>query len=148
MPQRVLEEVPGDGAPGYGGHPEHGPRFAVESVQSRPDHGVYGVRQRQPVQPAARDQVAHDWAAGASYGAMWRPKIVTAKHRAVTATSRVADLALDVTGGVGIFPSSGLERPIPGCAARADPLSHRFLTREIVVKAALGLDLDEQPRSG
>lgn len=95
-----------------------------------------------------RDQVAHDWAAGASYGAMWRPKIVTAKHRAVTATSRVADLALDVTGGVGIFPSSGLERPIPGCAARADPLSHRFLTREIVVKAALGLDLDEQPRSG
>jgi len=94
------------------------------------------------------DQVAHDWAAGAPHGAMWGPKIVTAKHRAVAATSRVADLALDVTGGFGIFPASGLERLIRD--ARLGPIhpANRFLTREIVAKAALGLDLDEQPRWG
>ncbi len=94
------------------------------------------------------DQVGRDWAAGAPYGAMWGPKIVTAKHRAVTATWRVADMALDISGGFGIFPASGLERLIRD--ARLGPIhpTNRFLTHEIVAKAALGLDLDEQPRWG
>lgn len=94
------------------------------------------------------DTVAGDWAAGAPHGALWGPKIVIAKHRAVTATWRVADLALDVMGGFGIFPASGLERLIRD--ARLGPIhpTNRFLTREIVAKAALGLDLDEQPRWG
>lgn len=94
------------------------------------------------------ERVATDWVAGAPYGAMWGPKIMTAKHRAVNATWRVADLALDVTGGFGIFPASGLERLIRD--ARLGPIhpTNRFLTREIVGKAALGLDLDEQPRWG
>jgi alkylation response protein AidB-like acyl-CoA dehydrogenase len=63
-----------------------------------------------------------------------------------TATPRVPDLALDVAGGLGIFPASGLERLIRD--ARLGPIHpvNRFLTREIVAKAALGLD--EQPRWG
>lgn len=94
------------------------------------------------------DRVADDWAAGAPHGAMWGPKIVMAKHRAVTATARLADLALDITGGFGIFPASGLERLVRD--ARLGPIhpTNRFLTHEIVAKAALGLDLDEQPRWG
>jgi alkylation response protein AidB-like acyl-CoA dehydrogenase len=94
------------------------------------------------------DRVAADWAAGAPYGAAWGPKIVTAKYRAVSAVARVADLALDVMGGFGIFPASGLERLIRD--ARLGPIhpTNRFLTREIVGKATLGLDLDEQPRWG
>jgi alkylation response protein AidB-like acyl-CoA dehydrogenase len=94
------------------------------------------------------DRVAADWAAGAPHGAAWGPKIVTAKYRAVEAVARVADLALDVTGGFGIFPASGLERLIRD--ARLGPIhpTNRFMTREIVAKAALGLDLDEQPRWG
>lgn len=94
------------------------------------------------------DRVVSDWAAGAPHGAAWGPKIVTAKYRAVTAVARVADLALDVAGGFGIFPASGLERLIRD--ARLGPIHpvNRFLTREIVGKAALGLDLDEQPRWG
>lgn len=94
------------------------------------------------------DRVADDWAAGAPHGAMWGPKIVMAKHRAVTSTARLADLALDIAGGFGIFPASGLERLVRD--ARLGPIhpTNRFLTHEIVAKAALGLDLDEQPRWG
>jgi alkylation response protein AidB-like acyl-CoA dehydrogenase len=94
------------------------------------------------------DRVAADWAAGADYGAAWGPKIVTAKYRAVEGVARVADLALDVIGGYGLFPASGLERLIRD--ARLGPIhpANRFFTREIVAKAALGLDLDEQPRWG
>jgi alkylation response protein AidB-like acyl-CoA dehydrogenase len=94
------------------------------------------------------DRVAADWAAGVPYGSAWGPKIVTAKHRSVTAVARVADLALDVTGGFGIFPASGLERLVRD--ARLGPIhpANRFFTREIVAKATLGLDLDEQPRWG
>jgi alkylation response protein AidB-like acyl-CoA dehydrogenase len=94
------------------------------------------------------DRVAADWAAGAPYGAGWGPKIVMAKYRSVTAVARVADLALDVTGGFGIFPASGLERLVRD--ARLGPIhpANRFFTREIVAKATLGLDLDEQPRWG
>ena len=94
------------------------------------------------------DQVAGEWAAGVPHGAAWGPKIFMAKERATRATARVADLGLDVAGGFGIFPASNLERLIRD--ARLGPLhpANRFLTREIVAKAALGLDLDEQPRWG
>jgi len=94
------------------------------------------------------DRVCGEWAAGAPHGAAWGPKVVIAKERSVEAVRRVADLALDVAGGYGLFPASGLERLVRD--ARLGPIhpANRFLTREIVAKATLGLDLDEQPRWG
>jgi alkylation response protein AidB-like acyl-CoA dehydrogenase len=94
------------------------------------------------------ERTAKDWVDGAPYGAGWGPKLVMTKYRAVNAVTRVADLALEVSGGFGIFPRSGLERLLRD--ARLGPIhpSNRFLTREIVGKAVLGVDLDEQPRWG
>ena len=94
------------------------------------------------------DRVAEEWSEGKPYGGLWGPKIVMAKHRAVEAVWEVADLALDVTGGFGIFPQSGLERLVRDARLGRLHPTNPFLTREIVAKAMLGVDLDEQPRWG
>jgi alkylation response protein AidB-like acyl-CoA dehydrogenase len=94
------------------------------------------------------DLVAKQWSEGAPFGALWGPKIVIAKYRAVEAAWRVADLALEVTGGFGIFPNSGIERLLRDARLGRIHPTNRSVTREIVAKAMLGLDLDEQPRWG
>jgi alkylation response protein AidB-like acyl-CoA dehydrogenase len=94
------------------------------------------------------DRVCREWAEGADHGAAWGVKLAVAKERTTEAVRQVADLALDVAGGYGILPASGLERLVRD--ARLGPIhpTNGFLTREIVAKAVLGLDLDEQPRWG
>ena len=94
------------------------------------------------------DLVAQQWTEGAPFGALWGPKIVIAKYRSVEAAWRVADLALEVAGGFGIFPSSGLERLLRDARLGRIHPTNRSTTREIVGKAMLGIDLDEQPRWG
>jgi alkylation response protein AidB-like acyl-CoA dehydrogenase len=61
---------------------------------------------------------------------------------------RVVDRALDVSGGFGIFPASGIERLVRDARIGRLHPANGYLTREIVAKAALGLDLDAQPRWG
>lgn len=94
------------------------------------------------------DRVAEEWSEGVDHGGMWGPKIVAAKHRATEGAWRVVDRALTVAGGFGIFPASGLERLFRD--GRLGPIhpANPYLTREIVAKAHLGVDLDEQPRWG
>lgn len=94
------------------------------------------------------DLVAREWSEGTPYGPFWGPKIVMAKHRSVEAVWEVADLALEVMGGFGIFPRSGLERLVRDARLGRIHPTNAFLTREIVAKAMLGVDLDEQPRWG
>ncbi len=94
------------------------------------------------------DTVAREWSEGVDYGPAWGPKIVAAKCHAVESAWRVIDKTLDVVGGFGIFPKSGLERLLrDGRLGRLHP-ANSYLTREILAKATLGLDLDEQPRWG
>lgn len=97
---------------------------------------------------ALLDRTADEYSRGVDYGGLWGPKLVLAKHRAVEAAWRVADRALDVAGGFGIFPASGLERIIRDMRLGRIHPANGFLTREIIAKAMLGLDLDEQPRWG
>ena len=94
------------------------------------------------------DLVCREWAEGVDHGAAWGPRIVIAKYRAVEAAWRVADHALEVAGGFGIFPKSGIERLVRDARLGRIHPTNRFLTREIVAKAMLGVDLDEQPRWG
>jgi alkylation response protein AidB-like acyl-CoA dehydrogenase len=94
------------------------------------------------------DLVAREWSMGVNHGPMWGPKIVMAKHRAVESAWRVVDRALDVSGGFGIFPASGIERLVRDARIGRLHPANGYLTREIVAKAALGLDLDAQPRWG
>ncbi len=56
------------------------------------------------------NQVADEWSRGVDHGAAWIIKIVAAKHRAVEGAFRIADRAMDLAGGFGIFRSGPFER--------------------------------------
>jgi alkylation response protein AidB-like acyl-CoA dehydrogenase len=60
----------------------------------------------------------------------------------------VADKALDVAGGFGIFPASGIERLLRDARIGRLHPANAYLTREVVAKIVLGLDPAEPPRWG
>ena len=94
------------------------------------------------------DKVAQDWSDGVNHGAAWGLKIVAAKAHAVEAGWRVVDRALDVVGGFGIFPASGLERLVRDARlGRIHPANTHF-AREVIAKTTLAINPDEQPRWG
>ena len=94
------------------------------------------------------DRLADDWTNGVDHGMGWPLKIVAAKHRSVESAWKVADTALDLAGGFGIFAASGVERLVrDGRLGRIHPASPA-LTHEIVGKLSLGINPDEQPRWG
>jgi len=91
------------------------------------------------------DTIAREWSEGKDYGDAWGVKIVAAKCHAVESAWRVVDLALDVSGGFGIFPASGLERMIRDARLGRLHPANSYLTRELLAKGMLGLDLDKRP---
>jgi alkylation response protein AidB-like acyl-CoA dehydrogenase len=95
---------------------------------------------------ALLDRTCREYTDGVDHGELWGPKLVSAKFHAVEAAWRVADRALDVVGGFGIFPASGIERMLRDARMGRLHPTNAMLTREIVGKAMLGVDLDEQPR--
>jgi alkylation response protein AidB-like acyl-CoA dehydrogenase len=94
------------------------------------------------------DEIAQDWSMGVDHGAAWPSKIVSAKHHAVTAAWKVVDLAMEVSGGAGMFKGNELERLFRDARCGRFHPANTFLTHEIVAKTALGIDLGEQPRWG
>jgi alkylation response protein AidB-like acyl-CoA dehydrogenase len=95
---------------------------------------------------ALLDRTAREYTDGVDHGPLWGPKLVSAKFHAVEAAWRVADRALEIVGGFGIFPASGIERMVRDARLGRIHPTNALLTREIVGKAMLGVDLDEQPR--
>ncbi len=94
------------------------------------------------------DQVANDWSNGVDYGHDWPSKIVSAKYHAVEAAGRIVDMALDMSGGFGMFKASELERLYRDVRCGRFHPANSALVHEIVGKTALGIGLDEQPRWG
>jgi len=94
------------------------------------------------------EQVLEDWSNGVDHGAAWPAKIVSAKHHAVEAAWKIVDLAMEVSGGAGMFRSNELERLFRDARCGRFHPANTFLTHEIVAKTALGIDLGEQPRWG
>ena len=94
------------------------------------------------------DRIAEDWSAGVDHGGWWPAKIVSAKYRAVEACWRIVDLAMDVSGGTGMFKQNELERLFRDARCGRFHPANSLLTHEIVGKTALGIDLGEQPRWG
>jgi len=94
------------------------------------------------------ESVAGDWAAGVNHGATWPSKIVSAKHHAVEACWRIVDLAMEVSGGAGMFRGNELERMFRDARCGRFHPANTFLTHEIVAKTTLGIDLGEHPRWG
>jgi alkylation response protein AidB-like acyl-CoA dehydrogenase len=94
------------------------------------------------------DRVADDWTQGVDHGAMWGARIVMAKHHAAESAWGVVDRAFELAGGFGIFRVSGWERLLRDARLGRIHPANKALTREIVAKSYLGLDMDELPRWG
>jgi len=94
------------------------------------------------------EHVAREWSEGVDHGAWWPAKICSAKMHAVEACWKIVDIAMDVSGGAGMFKSSELERLFRDARCGRFHPANAMLTREIVGKTALGIDLGEQPRWG
>jgi alkylation response protein AidB-like acyl-CoA dehydrogenase len=94
------------------------------------------------------DRVAEDWSNGVDHGATWPAKIVSAKYHAVEACWRIVDMAMEVSGGAGMFRANELERLFRDARCGRFHPANTFLVHEIVAKTALGIDLGEQPRWG
>jgi alkylation response protein AidB-like acyl-CoA dehydrogenase len=93
------------------------------------------------------DAATRDWSEGVAHPD-WPIKIVAAKHRAVCGAFRVVDIALDLSGGFGMFRKSEMERLFRDCRAGRFHPANPLLSHELVAKLALGISPDEQPRWG
>lgn len=94
------------------------------------------------------ERIAEDWSQGVDHGAEWPSKILAAKYHAVEGSWRVVDTGLEVTGGSGVFRSTGYERLMRDARMGRLHPGTSFLTHEVVAKTTLGISLDEQPRWG
>jgi alkylation response protein AidB-like acyl-CoA dehydrogenase len=94
---------------------------------------------------ATLDRFVGDWVDRVDHGADWVPKVYSMKWRAVEAAKRVVDVALDVTGGAGMFTGNELERLYRDVRCGGFHPGNDALTHEVVGQAALGV-LDELPR--
>jgi alkylation response protein AidB-like acyl-CoA dehydrogenase len=94
---------------------------------------------------AMHERFIDDWMAGADHGEQWAPKLVGMKWRAIEAAKRVVDIALDVTGGLGMFRGQELERLYRDVRCGGFHPANDALTHEIVGKTMLGI-AGELPR--
>jgi alkylation response protein AidB-like acyl-CoA dehydrogenase len=96
---------------------------------------------------AHAERIAIDWSVGVEYGAEWGVKLVSVKYHCVESAKRVVDLALDLSGGAGMFKRNELERLYRDVRAGGFHPQSSANVHEIVGKATLGI-LGEQPRWG
>ena len=94
---------------------------------------------------ATLDRFVHDWVNGVDHGEEWVPMVYSMKWRGVEAAKRVVDIALDVSGGAGMFKANELERLYRDVRCGGFHPGNAALTHELVGKAVLGI-LAEQPR--
>ena len=89
---------------------------------------------------ATLDRMLDDFLAGVDHGVMWGAHITSAKWRAVESAKRVVDIALDVSGGAGMFRGNELERLYRDVRCGGFHPANDALTHEAVAKAVLGID--------
>ena len=93
------------------------------------------------------ERTAQDWSNGVAHPD-WLVKLLTAKYKAVEGAWRVVDTAFDLGGGFGIFKKNELERLFRDARLGRIHPANSSLSRELVAKLALGIDLDATPRWG
>jgi alkylation response protein AidB-like acyl-CoA dehydrogenase len=91
------------------------------------------------------ERVAADWSAGVDYGAAWAIKLVAAKYKAVEGAKRIVDVAMDLSGGSGMFKGNELERIYRDVRCGGFHPANSSTVHEIIGKGLLG-NLGETPR--
>jgi alkylation response protein AidB-like acyl-CoA dehydrogenase len=110
-------------------------------------HGVAEISMDIEAMGPHIEAVATAWAEG-NVGPDWFVRLMSMKHKVVEGAFRVADRALDLSGGFGMFKKSELERLFRDARAGKFHPANPMLTHEIVGKVSLGINPDEQPRWG
>lgn len=91
---------------------------------------------------ATLERFVDDVVNGADHGEHWGTKLFSAKWRSVEAAKRVVDIALDVSGGGGMFRGNELERLYRDVRCGGFHPGNDALTHEMVGKAVLGIAAD------
>jgi len=85
------------------------------------------------------DRIAEDWTSGVDHGPLWPAKLVAVKYRCVEGAFRVVDLAMDVSGGRGMFRGDELERIYRDARCGRFHPANSMTVHEVVGKSALGV---------
>jgi alkylation response protein AidB-like acyl-CoA dehydrogenase len=96
---------------------------------------------------AQLEMVTQDWSNGVQHPD-WPIKIVAAKYNAVETAWKIADTALEVSGGFGMFKKSEMERLFRDARAGRFHPANSSLTHELLGKLALGINPDDAQRWG
>ena len=91
------------------------------------------------------ERTAADWSAGVDYGMAWPIKLFAAKYKAVEGAKRIVDLAMDVSGGSGMFKGNELERIYRDVRCGGFHPANSSVVHEVIGKGLLGV-LGETPR--
>jgi len=94
------------------------------------------------------DRIAQDWTDDVDHGDLWPARLVAAKYHCVEGAYRVADLALDVSGGRGMFRGDELERIYRDARCGRFHPANSMVVHEVVGKSALGVLCADGPRWG
>ena len=94
------------------------------------------------------DRVAEDWSSRIDHGPLWPAKLVAVKHHCTEAARRVVDLAMDVSGGAGMFRRNELERLYRDVRCGTFHPANPAFAHEVLGKTALGVLGEPGPRWG
>lgn len=93
------------------------------------------------------EKTAQDWSDGVEHDD-WLIKLLVTKAVAVEKAWNVVDTAFELGGGFGIFKVNELERLFRDARLGRVHPANSSLSRELIAKTALGIDLDTIPRWG
>jgi alkylation response protein AidB-like acyl-CoA dehydrogenase len=110
-------------------------------------HGVAEMRMRLDTIDAYLSRTVSDWASGVEH-ADWPVRLVSTKYVCVNAAYEVVDIALDLSGGAGVFKRNRLEQLFRDSRMGRFHPANSMLTHEIIGKLCLGIDPDEGLRWG
>jgi alkylation response protein AidB-like acyl-CoA dehydrogenase len=96
---------------------------------------------------AQLESVTQDWSNGVQHPD-WPIKIVSAKYNAVETAWKIADRALEVSGGFGMFKKSEMERLFRDARAGRFHPANSSLAHELIGKLTLGVNPDDPQRWG
>jgi alkylation response protein AidB-like acyl-CoA dehydrogenase len=97
---------------------------------------------------AHADRIAQDWTNRIDHGDMWPAKLVAVKYHCVEGAFRAVDLAMDVSGGRGMFKGDELERLYRDARCGRFHPANAMTVHEVVGKSALSVLTEPGPRWG
>ncbi len=93
------------------------------------------------------DAMTNDWSSGVQHPD-WPIKIIATKHNVVNGAWKIADLALETSGGFGMFKKSEMERLFRDARCGRFHPANASLAHELIGKLVLGVNPDDPQRWG